>query len=90
MGFLVILVIPVSLFLVVLLASVDDLVLGEDGRNAWLMLAIFSNKIMYLRSLRLFFVWLHSLECKFLSLVLLVIKSLVCLFSNTISSVEFI
>ena len=56
LGFLVILVIPVSLFLVVLLASVDDLVLGEDGRNVWLTLAIFSNKIMYLRSLSLFLV----------------------------------
>ena len=30
-----------SLFLVVLLASVVDLVLGEDGRNVWLTLAIF-------------------------------------------------
>ena len=56
LGFLVILVIPVSLFLVVLLASVDDLVLGEDGRNVWLTLAIFSNKIVYLRSLRLLLV----------------------------------
>ena len=44
LGFMVILVIPVSQFLVILLASADDLVLGEDGRNVWLKLANFPTK----------------------------------------------